>query len=733
MPKFVDPRLKDVVRSVNDEIADRAIRHSTFFMRLQTHEANKVVGFLNDKVLPDVIDRVERAVAKGTSTGRLRDLALTVNETLRGGFTATRDLLSKDLKDIAISEAEWVRSVIQQSVPLELVLRVPPAPLLRSIINNNSVEGKMLGKGWNEWWRDLNATTQRNIMTQINIGAASGDSVAQIVQRLRGTRDANYANGAFQTTRRQAEALTRTSVNHVGTQARKETYKANSDIIKGEKWVSTLDARTSDICMSLDGRTFKVGEGPQPPAHINCRSIRVPITKSAAELGLKGVTIPKLANQRAARVLKPGVEPTAKNLRDFNKTMTGKAPADITYEKWIKGQPANVQNEILGKGRAELLRRGNVPMSRYIDDKGRPLSLKQLQDLEKKIIAKEIPKKPRGLPGEVKNLDSKRGGGSGGKGGGSTGGSGGSPAKPKPKPPTTSPTQKSTPPEPKKSEPAKPKLADGKTVRKQAEDVVNKAKQSEQERFALRQRIKEEVLREQPDLKKYSALLQREVDKRVSQTSMGALKSHVTNVNLQTAQTTREIHRLLEIPEDARVRIKLDIPEGASSITPAMKGKAREAVEWLTRMTEKSSFEGGVHRVKMYSTKGIKGGRAYYSYGEGAIRMGNFNKVQTYVHELGHSYEHRSFVINQKAQKFLASRTKGETAQSLKKLTGSGYEADELAKPDKFFDPYVGKIYGSTASEITSMGVELMYSNPVRLLERDPEMFEFIVDLLRGL
>jgi SPP1 gp7 family putative phage head morphogenesis protein len=42
-------------------------------------------------------------------------------------------------------------------------------------------------------------------------------------------------------------------------------------------WVSILDTHTTVICSSRDGNVYVFGEGPLPPAHVNCRSKIVPV------------------------------------------------------------------------------------------------------------------------------------------------------------------------------------------------------------------------------------------------------------------------------------------------------------------------------------------------------------------------------------------------------------------------------------------------------------------------
>lgn len=52
-------------------------------------------------------------------------------------------------------------------------------------------------------------------------------------------------------------------------------------------WISILDARTSEICRSLDGRVFVRGKGPLPPAHPNCRSTTAGYEEGQGDLAVE--------------------------------------------------------------------------------------------------------------------------------------------------------------------------------------------------------------------------------------------------------------------------------------------------------------------------------------------------------------------------------------------------------------------------------------------------------------
>jgi len=103
----------------------------------------------------------------------------------------------------------------------------------------------------------------------------------------------------------------------------------------------------------------------------------------------------------------------------------------------------------------------------------------------------------------------------------------------------------------------------------------------------------------------------------------------------------------------------------------------------------------------------------------------------TLAHEFGHYLEERDPRIAKLATAFLEKRTAGETATKLSELTkNTGYEDHEISKPDKFLNPYSGKIYaGGYATEITSMGFQYAYGydteGMIKGLFGDPDYFAY--------
>ena len=158
-----------------------------------------------------------------------------------------------------------------------------------------------------------------------------------------------------------------------------------------------------------------------------------------------------------------------------------------------------------------------------------------------------------------------------------------------------------------------------------------------------------------------------------------------------------------------------------------------------------------------------------YGYGDkkGVIAVGPKETASVVAHELGHLIEHTVSGSHEAVKKFLAYRTRGEAAVQLKKkFPTSGYGPEEVGKKDKFKEfwerilreteldgkpdsqlsvqelewlsvnaerkaYYTGKHYDG-ASEVISMGIEALYTDPVAFARTDPEYFKFLVGVLRG-
>jgi len=366
---MADPRTDDTPESPNEKLQDRAIRHSIYLERLKTQEANKVRAQL-ERAYEDVTAQIEKRLSKIEAIGfdagpettqRLRDMARGNKETLDPAYQETLSEQKESLLGIAQSEAQWQAGAVNQAVGINLQMTLPDTQMMREVVQGRPFQGRLL----KEWYRDLNVSHQTRLREAVRLGISEGQTTSQIVQRIRGTKAANYTDGVMEIGRRQAEAVTRTAISHTTNNARSELYKQNANVVKETQWTSTLDSRTTPICMSRDGKTYPVDSGPRPPAHFNCRSVMTPVLKSWRSLGIDADELPE--STRAS--------------------MNGQVPESLTYNGWLRkqvnGGNMEVVEDALGAKRAKLFAAGGLDVQKFVDKRGQQLTLSQLRAKER--------------------------------------------------------------------------------------------------------------------------------------------------------------------------------------------------------------------------------------------------------------------------------------------------------------------------------------------------------------
>jgi len=166
-----------------------------------------------------------------------------------------------------------------------------------------------------------------------------------------------------------------------------------------------------------------------------------------------------------------------------------------------------------------------------------------------------------------------------------------------------------------------------------------------------------------------------------------------------------------------------------------MQTKVDDAATWMEQhvIQGEGLKAGQTSRIATHGMSHTKAGkrvRAYHRKGE--IWVSRADDTSKIIHEMGHAIEEMSPKRRQLAKEFLARRTEGDTAKRLSAIRpGQGYNAAEMAKPDKFFDPYCGTIYEHEATELVSMGMERMYKDAARFALEDPDYFKFVLQVAR--
>lgn len=116
----------------------------------------------------------------------------------------------------------------------------------------------------------------------------------------------------------------------------------------------------------------------------------------------------------------------------------------------------------------------------------------------------------------------------------------------------------------------------------------------------------------------------------------------------------------------------------------------------------------------------------------GKINIGGSQSKNALWHEAGHHIEFSNPEIARLSEGWRDSKATGATTTLNEIINSSRYRATEVAKPDKYATPYVGKVYEDSATEVISIGMEhfRLPENMIRLYEDDKSHFLFTLGVL---
>lgn len=308
---------------------------------------NKRVARLIDSLFDDFASEIARHDPTGVLPRfrelRLKKLSRAVRKLTGAAMADVRKLVADDMAHLGVAQSRWSNRLLSDMITQAGGVGVSLSggiglATARAIVTHNPMHGRTLAR----WSQIQGRATTARVLQQVRLGMTAEESMQDIVRRVRGRRaGGRLVGGVLQKTRRETTAVVRTAVNSISNAAQWETYRANKGVLNGYIYTATLDTRTSDICIALDGTFHSLEDkgAPRPPQHINCRSSIVPDVDWKS-LGLK----PPPSGQRAS--------------------MDGPVASSTNYTTWLRGQPINVQDQVLGRGRGVLFRskafRGNT-------------------------------------------------------------------------------------------------------------------------------------------------------------------------------------------------------------------------------------------------------------------------------------------------------------------------------------------------------------------------------------
>ena len=322
------------------KLLEALIRHQIYIQQFGGGQVKRALPILR-ALARDLQQRI--AGATEFQAGRMVALERDLREIIVHATTGIQGAL--ELEDFAEQEAGFAAKLLASGATVEIRQGFTPEQI--RAITTRSKMTLLSGKTQKrltirQAFDDFAQGVGRDSMRVVQAGVLEGkttDAMVREVSRLVTTRS-----------RQQAEAVIRTATNHVGATARDEVYRANADILEGERFMATLDSHTTITCAGLDRTLHPLGQGPRPPLHYRCRSIRVPEVKEEYRLGGLG--------ERAS--------------------MDGPVDNQLTYGGFLRRQSKEFQDDVLGPRRAALFRSGKVKINQFTDDAGRVLTLDEL-------------------------------------------------------------------------------------------------------------------------------------------------------------------------------------------------------------------------------------------------------------------------------------------------------------------------------------------------------------------
>ena len=380
---------------LHEKLTDRAIVLDRVKGSMR-QDAYSVLRDLERNLVDELYGNSPTEVRTAYQRARLEKLLKQTRATIAASYGKIRVGHARSLRGLAQNQTEYVLNELNAQVGVDIATTALSKEQINAIASNTLIQSAPS----KDWWSRQAGDLQANFSDAVRQGMLRGETTDQIIRRVRGTAKNGFTDGIIHARKRHIDAIVRTSVQTVANEAGLATFESNQDVIKGLQWSSTLDGRTTKICMALhglvwhyapDGSLKPVGHDksfPGPTAHWNCRSTQVPVLKSFDELAGKKVVktggrptdIDTAFETELARM---GMAPEKIALakQGARASMDGYAARDLSFDAWLGKKGTAMQNRMLGKKRADLWRKKKISTRDLIDQTGRPLKVAELSNV----------------------------------------------------------------------------------------------------------------------------------------------------------------------------------------------------------------------------------------------------------------------------------------------------------------------------------------------------------------
>jgi hypothetical protein len=228
--------------NLSDLFASLFVEHGINLLRassgIDAKAAEKLQSLIDDLVV--MLNAIDAPNAKKSIINSLiREAYDTIDEHYMTLGTQVLDHLSQ----IAEIEGKFVEKTMNKAIGAKLI--EAPADLA-----DKAHKVLVQGATASDWLKRQSADTQFRFRAAVATGYQNGETTQQIVAKIAGT------DGFMEIAKRNVSTLVHTAVQETAADARMKLLQANSDVVQGVQWVSTLDGRTCIQCAVRDGMTW---------------------------------------------------------------------------------------------------------------------------------------------------------------------------------------------------------------------------------------------------------------------------------------------------------------------------------------------------------------------------------------------------------------------------------------------------------------------------------------------
>lgn len=367
--------------TANADIVDRYIEQRTWLLRYENRVVRDVLEVMargEEQAIGAIASAYDELLSSdrnlvawdGRGIQTRRKALRRVRAALADVFPEARQSLRGALEGVSTYAQDEFVDALEENLPKpaldELELSSVPERQLANILDDKfgeRLEGS--AAAFKDGLKELEDSTVQAVDRMIVDGIRDGDGTRAMMARARKLLGPDASSKLS----RDVATYVRTSVQTTANDVAGQVYQENSDILKGETYIATLDDDTCPICGPLDGTFHPFDERgrstiPRPPRHPNCRCFASPVVKSWQEMGLPD-TLPAQAK----------------------KNLDGKPAKKTTWTDWVQRNPKRLERAV-GPTRAKLVQSGEMSLKDFVNKARTEVrTLDKLEEMRKRRAA----------------------------------------------------------------------------------------------------------------------------------------------------------------------------------------------------------------------------------------------------------------------------------------------------------------------------------------------------------